>query len=125
MRDHDLNIALLLLRNWLGLDTGLKLAGNEIVDELANVLGRKLLALVKGKLLVLGSLLDRKGGPFVGFKVEVGRVGAKGLGVDCGEAYSPPVLLGNGLEGLGKFGALLGGFCEDVGEGKTSLEIDI
>ena len=101
MRHHDLDIALLLLRDGLRLDTRLELAGNEIVDELANVFGRKLLALVKGEFLVLDGLLNGKSGPFVGLEVEVGGVGTKGFGIDRGEADGTPVLLGNGLEGLG------------------------
>lgn len=98
---HDLNIALLLLRNGLGLDAWIDLARDEIIDELANVLRRELLALVKGEFLVLDGLLDREGGPFVGFEVEIGRVGAKGFGIDGGEADSTLVLFCDRLEGLG------------------------
>lgn len=101
MGHHDLNIALLLLRNGLGLDAWIDLARDEIIDELANVLRRELLALVKGEFLVLDGLLDREGGPFVGFEVEIGRVGAKGFGIDGGEADSTLVLFCDRLEGLG------------------------
>ena len=97
---HNLNIALLLLGNGLGLDAGFELASHEIIDELANVFRRELLGLVKGKLLVLDGLLDRKGRPFVGFEVEILGVGAKGFSVDGGEADDTLVFLSDGLEGL-------------------------
>ncbi len=98
---HDLDIALLLLRNWLRLDARVDLASEEIGDELANILRRELLALVKGEFLILDGLLNRKGGPFVSFEVEVRGVGAKGLGVDGSEADGPLVLFCDGLKGFG------------------------
>ncbi len=97
---HDLNITLLLLGNILGLDAGIELASHEIIDELANVFRRELLALVKGELLVLDGLLDCKGGPFASFEVEVLGVGAKGFGIDGGEADGTLVFLSDRLKGL-------------------------
>lgn len=97
---YDLNIALLLLGNGLRLDTWVDFARDKIIDKLANVFRRELLALVKRKFLVLDGFLDRKGRPFVSFEVEIGRVGAKGFGVDGGEADGTLVLFCDGLKGL-------------------------
>ena len=60
----------------------------------------ELLALVKGELLVLDSLLDGKGWPLVHFKVEVTGMGAKRFGVNGGEADGSLVLLRQRLQGL-------------------------
>ena len=94
---HNLDITFLFLGDWLGLDAWLDLARDEIVDELANVFCCELLALVKGEFLILDGFLDRKGGPFIGFEVQVGGVCAKSLGVNSGEADSTLVLLSKGL----------------------------
>ena len=118
---NDLNRAFLLLWNRLGLDAGVDLAVNEILDECAHVVVRKLLVLVKGKLLVLDGLLDREGGPFAVFEVQIAGMCAKGLGVNRGEADDPLVLLRKGLEFGSQFSALFWSLREDVGQWDTSL----
>lgn len=90
---HDLNRALLLLWNRLRLDAGVNLAVNKFLDESANVVVCDFLVLVKGKFLVLDSLLDSECGPFAIFEVQVTSVCAKCLGINGGEAEDPLVLL--------------------------------
>lgn len=94
--------AILLLWHSLGLDAWLKLASDEVVNELANCLGSKLVGLVKWKLLVLDSLLNSESWPLVNLKVEVGTVLSKGLCVNGSEVDLALVLLGNLLEVLGE-----------------------
>ncbi len=71
--------------------------------------------------MVLDSLLDGKSGPLVHFKIQITGVGAEGFGVNDGEVDLALVFLGNGLEGLSQFSALLGCFGENVGKRKASL----
>ena len=120
---NDLNRALLLFWNRLRLDTGVDLAVHKGLNECANIIVSKLLVLVKGKLLVLDSLLDSEGGPFAVFEVQVASVCAEGLSVDRSEADDSLVFLCQGFEFSGQISALLRSFSEDVGEGDTSLGI--
>lgn len=119
---NDLDVVVLLVWDWLRLDAWLHFAINEILNEFANVLGCEFLFLIKRELLVLGSLLNRKGGPFIGDKVKIPGMSAKGFGVNCREGQDALVLFCNGLEGFGQFSSFLWGFCEDVGERETSLD---
>ena len=98
--DDNLNRAFLLFRDGLGFDAWLNFAVNEFLYESTNIFRGELLVLVKGELLVLDRLLDGEGGPFVDFEVEVAGVGAKRLGVDCGEAKGTFVFLSEWLECL-------------------------
>lgn len=135
--DHDVLVilghdngdwALLLLRDRLALDARLELAGDVVVDEGADVLGADVLGaalLGVGELLVLLRVLDGESGPGAGLEVEVGGVLAEGGGVDGGEVDLAAVLLGDGLEGLGKGFALFGGLGEDVGERDAGLELKL
>lgn len=108
------------LRDGLGLDAGLHLAGRELLNELGDVIVGDLLLLVKGELLVLDGLLDGERGELVGGEVEVAGVSTERLGVDGSEVDLAAVLLSDGLQGGAKFLTLLGGLGEDVGEGKAS-----
>lgn len=99
--------AILRLWDWLGLDAWINLASDEVVNELANCLGSKLVRLVEWELLVLDSLLNSESWPFVSLKVEVTSVLSKGLCIDGSEVDLALVLLGNLLEVLGEALALL------------------
>ena len=121
MRDDDLDWALLLFGDGLRLDTWLHLPVDKVLYELADFVMGERLALVEGELLVLNSLLDRKGGPFAGLQVQIISVSSEGLGVNSGEADSSLVLFRKGLKGLGEFFALLKGFGEDVGQWNAGL----
>ena len=112
---HDLDRALLLLRNRLRLDAGVNLALHKLLDESADLVVRDFLGLVKGEFLVLESLLDSKCGPFAIFEVEVTSVCAECLGINGGEAEDPLVLLCQWLEFNCQFSPLLWGFSEYVG----------
>lgn len=123
--DHDRGRALLLLRDRLRLDGWLDLASHIFVNELANVLGRKLLLRALGRvreLLALLRVLNGKGGPVADLEVQVATVLAKGLGVDGREVDLALLLLSNGLESLRKLLALLRGLGEDVCERDASLQ---
>lgn len=119
--DNDVDGAALVLGGGLRLDAGLDLASDVVLDVLANSLGRKLLVLVQGVLLVLDGVLDGKGGPLADLEVEVRAVLTKGLCVNGGEVDLALVLLGDGLELLGELLALLGSLGEDVGKRQTRL----
>ena len=121
VRHYDRDGAVLLLGHGLALDARLDLARHVIVDKGADVLLGKLLGLVEGELLVLGHILDGKGGPFVDLEVQIAGVSAEGAGVDGGEVDLALVLLGDGLQDVGKLFALLRGRGEDVCQRKTSL----
>lgn len=69
VRYDDFDGTVLLLGDWLALDAGLDLAVHEVLNEITDFLLCELLALIQGELLVLDSLLDGKGGPFVHFKI--------------------------------------------------------
>ena len=112
---HDLDRALLLLRNRLRFDAGVNLALHKFLDESADLVVCDFLALVKGEFLVLDSLLDSKCGPFAIFEVEVTSVCAECLGINGGEAEDPLVLLCQWLEFNCQFSPLLWGFREYVG----------
>lgn len=118
---NDLDRAFLFLGDRFGLDARLDLAVNKVLNESSDILLGQLLALVEGVFLVLDGLLDRKGGPFVDFEIQVTCVSAKGFGIDCCEADSTLVLLCDWLELDRELITLLWGFSEDVGEGNASL----
>lgn len=118
--DDDGNGALLGLGDGLRLDGRLNLASNEVVNELLDGVGGDLLLLVEGELLVLDGLLDGEGGELVGLEVQVAGVSTESLGVNGGEVDDTTLGLSNGLEGLAKLLALLGGLGEDIGEGNAS-----
>ena len=121
MRHNHLDAALLRLRDRFALDTRRDLAVNKVLHESTNLIMRDLFALVEGEFLVLDSLLDSEGGPFVGFEVQVARVGSKGLGVDGGDVELAFVFLGDGLEFFGEGSALFFRFRENVAQGNASL----
>lgn len=112
---YDLNRALLLLWNRLRLDAGVNLAVNEVLDKCTDIVVCDFLVLVKGKFLILDSLLDSESWPFAIFEIEVAGVCAERLGVNSGEADDTLVLLCQGLEFGGQFSALFWGFREYVG----------
>lgn len=118
---NNLDRAFLLLRTGLGLDARIDLAVEETLDEIADIIMSDLLGLVKGKFLVLLSLLDGERGPFAILQVEVLGVGAKGFGVDGGEVDRTLVFLSQRLEFFSDLSALFFGFSEDIGERKVSL----
>jgi hypothetical protein len=118
--NNNSNGSIVLLRDRLGLDAGLDLAGNKVVKELGNLLCGEVSAL-EGELLVLLGVLDGEGGPLANLEVEVTGVLTEGLGVDGSKVDLALVLLGDRLEGGGKSLTLLGSLGEDVGEGNTSL----
>ena len=124
--DDDSGTRLLLLRDGVGLDAGLNLALNELLNEsadslLADVLNGTLLGV--GVLLVLGDVLDGERGPGADLKVEVAGVLAESGSVDGSEVDLSAVLLGDGLQVGGERLTLLGGLGEDVCEGKAGLSI--
>lgn len=122
--DDDGGTGLLLLGDGLALDAGLNLALDELLNERADSLGGDVLGgalLGEGVLLVLGDVLDGKGGPGADLEVQVAGVLAEGGSVDGSEVDLAAVLLGNGLEVGGERLTLLGGLGEDVGEGKAGL----
>ena len=112
---------LLFLWNRLGLDASLDLAVQEILHELADILGGEGLGLVKGELEVLDGLLDSKRREFLGLEVEVSSVSTKGLGVNGRDVDLAPVFLRYGSKDVRELLSLLGRLGEDVGEGNTSL----
>jgi len=118
---NEMHRPILLLRDSLGLDAWLNLAVNEVLNKLADIFRGELLALVEGELLVLDCFLDGEGGPLVDLKIQIAGMSAKCLCVDGREADGSLVLLCEGLEGLGEFGALFGGLGEDVRKRNTSL----
>ena len=91
------------------------------MDKRTHIVVSELLVLIEGELLVLDGLLDGECGPLVNLEVQITRVCAEGLGVNRCEAELSLVLLCEGLEGLGEFGALFGGLGEDVRKRNTSL----
>lgn len=113
--------ALLGLGDGLRLDAGVNLAVQNVLDELADLLGVELLGLVVGVLGVLAGLLDGEGGEVLGLQVQVAGVGTKQLGVQGNNVDVSAVLLGDGAEVLSELLALLGGLSEDIGQRDTSL----
>lgn len=122
VRHDDGHGALLGLRDRLRLDAGLNLAIENVLDELANILGLDLLGLVVGILGVLLGVLDGKGRELFGVKVKVAGVGTEHLGVNGGDVDGTLVLLGDGLEVLGVLLTLLLGLGENVGQRNAGLE---
>lgn len=92
VRHNNLDGAFLLFGDWLGLDAWLNFAVDKVLDKFSNVLQSDLLGLVIRKLQVLHSFLNRKGGKFIGFKVEVSGVGTEGFGVNDSKVYFTLVL---------------------------------
>ena len=124
LRDDDGDGSFLLLRDRLGLDARLDLAGDKVVEELADGLfaqGFDAALLGEGELLVLLRVLDGEGRPVANLEVQVAAVLAEGLGIDGREVDSALVLLGNRLESLAERLALLGRLGEDVGERNSGL----
>ena len=121
VRYDDLDAALLLLRNGLALDTWCNLAVDKVLDESADIVMCKFLALVKREFLVLDGLLDGEGGPFVDLKVEVSGMGTERFGVDCSQIDFALEFLSDGLEGFRQGFTLFRGFGEDIAEGESSL----
>jgi hypothetical protein len=119
--NNHMNGSILFLRKRLGLDAGLNLAVNKVLNEGTNILLSKCFALVEGEFLVLDSLLDGEGGPLVDLQVEITSVGSESLSVDGGEVDNTFVLLSEGLEGVCELFAFFRGLGEDVGQGDTSL----
>lgn len=115
------NGAFLGLGDRLGLDARLYLAVQDVLDELADLLGVKLLGLVIGELGVLGGLLDGEGRELLGLKVQVAGVGAEELRIKGDDVDGPTVLLSDGAEFFSELLTLLSGLSEDVRQRKTSL----
>jgi hypothetical protein len=118
--DNDGDGAVVLLGDGVRLDAGVDLAGNEVVEEFANLLDGEVSAL-KGELGVLLGVLDGESGPLASLEVEVASVLTECLCVNGSKVDLALVLLGDRLEGGGKSLTLLGGLGEDVGEGNTGL----
>lgn len=93
MGDYDLDRAFLFFWDRLGLDARFNFAVNKVLNEFSNIIMSKLFLLVVWKFLVLHSLLDSKGRPFVSFEVEIGRVSAECLGINRSEADNALVFL--------------------------------
>jgi len=110
------------LGDGLGLDARLNLAGQNVLDELADLLGVELLLLVVGVLCVLAGLLDSEGGELLRLQVQVAGVSTEELGIQGDNVDVTTVLLSDGTEVLGELLTLLSGLSEDVGQGDTSLE---
>lgn len=119
--DDNGNRTLLLLGDGLRLDAGLDLAVQDLLDELANLLGIDLLALVVGELRALGGVLNGEGRELLGVEVQVVGVSAESLSIDGSNVDSAAVLLSNGLEVLSELLALLGSLSEDVGQRNARL----
>lgn len=120
--DNDGDRALLGLGDGLRLDARLDLAINDILDELANLLGIDLLGLVVRVLGILGGLLDSEGRELLRLQVKVTRVRAEQLGVEGDNVDIAAVLLSDGAEVLGELLALLGSLGEDVRQWDTGLQ---
>lgn len=118
--DNDGDGALLGLGDGLRLDRGLDLASNKVINELLDGVGGDLLLLVEGELLVLGGILDGESGELVGLEVQVAGVSTESLGVNGSKVDNTTQGLSDGLKGLAKLLALLGGLGEDVREGNAS-----
>lgn len=100
MCHDDLDRALVFLRDRLALDAGLDFPINKVLNESTNLFLSKLLRLIKGKLLILDSLLDGKGWPLVDFEVKVSCVGAEGFRVNDSKVDLAFMLLCDGFERL-------------------------
>lgn len=97
MRYDNLHWALILLWDRFALDARLNLPIKELLNEVANLLLGKLLGLVERKFLVLDSLLNGEGWPFIHFEVEIAGVSTKGFGVDDSEVDFAFVFLSDGF----------------------------
>jgi hypothetical protein len=118
--NNDGDGAVVLLGDGVGLDAGVDLAGNEFVEELADLLLGEVSAL-EGVLLVLRGVLDGESGPLADLEVEVTSVLTESRGVNGSKVDLALVLLGDRLKGGGKSLTLLGCLGENVGEGDTGL----
>ena len=101
MSHNNLDGAFLLLGNGLRFDAWLNFAVDKVLDEFSDVVVRDLLGLVVGEFQVLHSFLNRKGGEFIGFKVQVSGVGPEGFGVNDSKVYFALVFDCEGFKGLG------------------------
>ena len=108
------------LGDGLGLDGGVDLASEEVLDEGADLLLVNLEVLVVGELLVLVGALDGESGPCAGLEVEVASVLAESAGVDGSEVDGALVLDGKGLQVLSELLTLLSSLSEDVGKRNAS-----
>jgi hypothetical protein len=115
------NRSLLSLGNRLGLEARVNLAVEDILDELADILGINLLVLVVRVLGVLGGVLDSESRELLGLKVEVAGVSAEELSIESNNVDSSTVGLGNGTEISSELLTLLGSLSEDVSQGNTGL----
>lgn len=100
MSHNNLDGAFLLLGNGLRFDAWLNFAVDKVLDEFSDVVVRDLLVLVVGEFQVLHSFLNRKGGEFIGFKVQVSGVGPEGFGVNDSKVYFALVFDCEGFKGL-------------------------
>lgn len=92
MGHNNLDGSFLLLRNGLRLDAGFNFAVDKVLDKLSDIVVRNFFGLVIGKFQVLHGFLNRKGGEFIGFKVQVSGVGTKGFGINNSKVYFALVL---------------------------------
>lgn len=120
--DNDLDGAVVLLGNSLGLDRGLDSAGQDILSQLLHLLNSELTLLVQGELGAGDDVLDTKSGPLL-LQVDVGSVGAELGGVNVSEVHLALEGLGDGLNLGAVLGALLGSGEEEVGEGETRIHV--
>ena len=93
MSDYDLDRAFLFFWDRLGLDARFNFAVNKVLNEFSNIIMSELFLLVVWKFLILHSLLDSKGRPFVGFEVEIGSVSAECLSINGSKADNALVFL--------------------------------
>lgn len=91
LRDDNGDGAVVVLGDRVGLDAGLELSGDKVIDEFGNVLGRELLVLRVGVLLVVSRVLDGKGGPLL-LEVQVSGVLAERGGINGGKVELALVL---------------------------------
>lgn len=92
MGHHNLDRAFLRLGNGLRLDARLNFAVNKVLDEFSDVVVRDLLRLVVWEFQILHGFLNRKGGEFISFQVEVPGVGTEGFGVNDSKVHFTLVL---------------------------------
>jgi hypothetical protein len=121
IRNNNVDGSILLLGDWLRLDARGHLSIDKLLNELIDILVSNLLALVKGKFLILDRLLDSESWEFANLEIEVGGMGTEGFGINNSEVDLALVLDSNGSDLFCKGRALFRGLCEDIRQGNASL----
>lgn len=92
MGHNNLDRSFLLLGDGLRLDAWLNFAVDKVLDEFSDVVVCDLLRLVIWEFQVLHGFLNREGGEFISFKVEVPGMGTEGFGVNDSKVHFTLVL---------------------------------